>query len=173
MIRSLREPWSNRKIISIIGEEFKGKNFADRKFEIPCVNPERTFLEKIFLLHEEFQRPTDKMRVERLSRHLYDLQKIMSTEFADTALSDMKLYETIIKHREIFTHVGGIDYALHKPGTINLNPPEKVLKAWQNDYKKMQENMIHEESLPFEDLMKEINLLQDTFKGLNYPISFS
>lgn len=166
--RSLREPWTMRDISSMVGEEYAGKDFADSVFEIPCVNPERTFLEKIFLLHEEFQRPAEKMRVERLSRHLYDIHKIMSTKFADIAFNDMKLYETIINHRKLFTPVGGVNYALHSPGTIQLNPPETVLKAWQNDYEEMQVNMIHEESLSFENLMKEINRLQDRINNLKY-----
>ncbi|ATA76304.1 hypothetical protein CGC47_01180 [Capnocytophaga canimorsus] len=45
-------------------------DFTEDSFLVPSVNPERTFLEKIFLLHEEFQKPKEKMRVNRLSRHL-------------------------------------------------------------------------------------------------------
>ena len=165
--RSLREPWTDRTISSMVGEEYAGKEFADSMFEIPCVNPERTFLEKIFLLHEEFQKPEENIRVDRLSRHLYDVQKIMSTTFAETALGNKELYETIVMHRSHFTPVRGIDYTLHKPGLIQLIPPDKVLKDWQKDYKAIRENMIHEESLPFEDLMKEIELLQDRINKRN------
>ena len=39
--------------------------------------------EKLFLMHEEFQKPTEKIRVDRLSRHLYDVEKLMQTEFID------------------------------------------------------------------------------------------
>lgn len=159
--RSLREPFTMRTISSIVGEEYVGEEFADPAIEIPCVNPERTFLEKIFLLHEEFQKPEENIRVDRLSRHLYDVQKIMSTEFADIAFNDMTLYETIVKHRKHFNPLRGMDYALHKPGSIQLIPPDKVLKDWQKDYEDMRVNMIHEESLPFKDLMKEIENLQN------------
>ena len=52
--RSLREPFTQRAFCSLVGEHYKELFFADKNITIPTVNPERTFLEKIFLLHEEF-----------------------------------------------------------------------------------------------------------------------
>jgi hypothetical protein len=72
--RSLREPFTKMQFCSFVGEHFSDMGFADEKITIPTVNPERTFLEKIFLLHEEFQKPADKIKVDRLSRHLSDLK---------------------------------------------------------------------------------------------------
>lgn len=63
--RSEKEPFTERQFCSFIGENFKGRNFADSPITIPTVNPERTFLEKIFLLHEEFQQPAEKVKVDR------------------------------------------------------------------------------------------------------------
>ncbi|CEN32988.1 hypothetical protein CCAN12_300005 [Capnocytophaga canimorsus] len=58
-------------IIKRMGDEmYSHLDFTEDSFLVPSVNPERTFLEKIFLLHEEFQKPKEKMRVNRLSRHL-------------------------------------------------------------------------------------------------------
>jgi predicted nucleotidyltransferase component of viral defense system len=71
--RSLREPFTIKSFGALVDEVFEGKDFAVPLFNVPTVNAERTFLEKLFLLHEEFHRPTDKMRVDRLSRHLYDV----------------------------------------------------------------------------------------------------
>jgi hypothetical protein len=68
--RSLIEPFDARSFTSMVGEKYKGSPFADNNIIIPSVNPQRTFLEKIFLLHEEFQLPTEKIKVERKSRHL-------------------------------------------------------------------------------------------------------
>jgi hypothetical protein len=73
--RSLREPFSLCKFKTLVADSFADKLFADNEISIPTVNVERTFLEKIFLLHEEYQRPAEKRRVERLSRHLYDIEK--------------------------------------------------------------------------------------------------
>jgi predicted nucleotidyltransferase component of viral defense system len=162
--RSLIEPFTQRQIVSSIGEKYAGKDFADEPITIPVVNPERTFLEKIFLLHEEFQKPNDKIRVDRLSRHLYDIEKILNSKFAEIAFNDDELYNHIVKHRSKFNGIGGIDYANHSPDKINIIPPQAVLKAWKKDYEAMQENMIYGDSLSFESLIARMEELQQILK---------
>ena len=71
--RSLIEPFTMKKISAMVDDEYPEQSFSEKSEEIPSVNPERTFLEKIFLLHEEFQKTAEKIRVDLLSRHLYDL----------------------------------------------------------------------------------------------------
>ncbi len=59
-----------RGMISFIGSEYPDKPFSDDEIQIPTVLPTRTILEKIFLLHEEFQKPEGrKIRHERMTRH--------------------------------------------------------------------------------------------------------
>ncbi|MFO7971510.1 MAG: nucleotidyl transferase AbiEii/AbiGii toxin family protein [Desulfobacterales bacterium] len=162
--RSLKEPYTLKEFSTLVGEYYPDKAFADANISIPTVNPERTFLEKIFLIHEEFQKPADRIKVNRLSRHLYDIERIMDTEFADKALSKMDLYQNIVDHRKTFTAVRGIDYANHTPEKLNLIPPESVLNEWKKDYKIMQENMIYGESLIFENLLDRIKILNNRIK---------
>ena len=61
--------------------------------------PERTFLEKLFLLHEEFTKPKDLIRVERMSRHLYDIGQMLKTPIAERAVNDADLYNQVVEHR--------------------------------------------------------------------------
>ncbi len=157
--RSMIEPYSEKRIISFVGEQFKRRKFADTEITIPVVNPERTFLEKVFLLHEEFQQPIQKIKVERKSRHMYDLEKLMDTEFAERAITDTELYKHIVVHRKAITPLRGIDYTNHVPEKIDLIPPAKVMDAWKKDYQQMQESMIYKESLPFIKLMERITEL--------------
>ena len=82
-----------------VGEYYEDKDFADKKIIIPTVNPERTFLEKIFLLHENLQQSPDKVKIDRLSQHLYNIEKLMDTEYGSKALSNKELYEHIVEHR--------------------------------------------------------------------------
>jgi len=167
--RSLKEPFTLMSFSSYVGEVFAGRDFADLPIEIHCVNPERTFLEKIFLLHEEFQKPIEKMRVDRMSRHLYDLGKLKESQFAKTAFSDdLELYNTIVAHRKLMTPLRGIDYEKHNPEYINPLPPEKLKAAWQKDYESMQESMIFGNSLPFDQLMEELKELKDSINLLAY-----
>lgn len=158
--RSLKEPFTQRTFGTIVSEVFADRPFADKAITIPVVNPERTFLEKIFLLHEEFQKPLDKIRVERLSRHLYDIEKLSQTEYAEVALHDTELYNTIVKHRERFTPISDIDYVNHSPDKIKFIPPDTILKDWQQDYETMTQTMIYDNPLPFDELIKRLTELQ-------------
>lgn len=170
--RSLREPFTIQNFASMVDEAYNGKDFAQPAINVPTVNPERTFLEKIFLLHEEFHRPPEKMRVDRLSRHLYDVCKLSKTDFAEIALKDKRLYETIVEHRYQFSRIGGIDYNQHQPQTLNMLPIPQVLEAWKTDYKSMLEQMIYEENPPsFDELLKELTNLRDKINALTWKIN--
>jgi predicted nucleotidyltransferase component of viral defense system len=164
--RSLREPFSVRSFRSFVGENYPDQPFADSSILITTVNPERTFLEKVFLLHEEFQKPIDKIRVERLTRHLYDIERLMDTEFEEKALTDSKLYQDIVAHRRLFTPIRGIDYDNHVPQKINPIPPSEIINEWQKDYEIMQDSMIYGESLSFSELIERIEELKKRFKSI-------
>lgn len=159
--RSMKEPFSIRSVNSLVSEAFPEMAFAEKPVAIPVVNPERTFLEKIFLLHEEFQRPPDKMRVNYLSRHLYDIEILSKTEFANNALLDRDLFTSIVNHRRVFTTVSGVDYNKHQPGFIRIIPPAEVWSLWEKDYELMRERMIYGKSKSFNELMTGIAALQD------------
>ena len=154
--RAMREPFTYRQFCSFVGIIFIGQPFADPKINIPCVNPERTYLEKLFLLHEEFQRPNKKIRVKRLSRHLYDILQIANTGYAERAMNDRELYMNIVKHREQFSRLGGVDYRTHFPPNLKPIPPDDILTLWEKDYKTLQNEMIYGKSLPFDQLIDEI-----------------
>ncbi len=164
--RSMIEPHEKREIKSIIGGTFPQQNFTDSPFAIPLVVPSRTFLEKAFLLPEEFQKPIAQIRVNRLSRHLYDLDRLSQTEHAVAALADTELYKSIIAHRERFNLLKGVDYSLHHPHKLNFIPPEEVTQAWESDYKTMQESMIYGETKSFSDLIADLGKLQSRFREL-------
>lgn len=168
--RSLREPFSIRTFSSLVGNSYPDRDFADAPISIPTVNPERTMLEKIFLLHEEFQKPTDKIRVDRLSRHLYDIERMILTEHGEHILKNAELYKEIVHHRSTITAIRGIDYTQHKPQFINPLPPKEVLEEWKKDYQVMQEQMIYGESHKFEKLLENIGKLKVKINGLKWEI---
>jgi len=164
--RSLKEPFTQRTFGTFISEIYTDSSFTDKSITIPIVNPERTFLEKIFLLHEEFQKPFDKIRVERLSRHLYDIEKLSQTEYVEIALQDTELYNTIVKHRSKFTAISGIDYTKHNPANIRFIPPDSILKMWDADYEEMKGSMIYGQVLEFDKLIIKLTELQKRINGI-------
>jgi Nucleotidyl transferase AbiEii toxin, Type IV TA system len=167
--RSLMEPIEERQINSILSESFPQQSFVTVPFAIPTVLPQRTFLEKVFLLHEEFSQEAEKIRIDRLSRHLYDLEKLMDTEHGIEALQNTDLYNNIVAHREKFNPLRGLDYANHIPNKIGIIPPKGVVKDYERDYAEMTKFMIYGEPLKFDQLIKRILELQTRINGINQP----
>jgi hypothetical protein len=167
--RSLMEPIEERKINSILSEIFPQQSIVTVPFTIPTVLPQRTFLEKIFLLHEEFSQDAEKIRIDRLSRHLYDLEKLMDTEHGVEALKNTDLYNNIVSHREKFNPLRGLDYSNHIPNKISIIPPDTVIKDYEKDYEAMTSFMIYGEPLKFDHLMKRILELQTRINGISQP----
>ncbi|MDR1584175.1 MAG: nucleotidyl transferase AbiEii/AbiGii toxin family protein [Prevotellaceae bacterium] len=157
--RSQIEPSSLCSFCSMIGQEFPQQPFADKDIQIRCVNPERTFLEKLFLLHEEHQRPRNRMKIKGKSRHFYDIYRIAQTEHADKAIADRELYKSIISHRERFTRLYGVDYTSHFPPHLNPIPPAELIPEWEKDYAEIQGQMIVGESVSFRELIDFIKAL--------------
>ena len=132
----------------------------------PTVTPERTLIEKLFLLHEEHQRPVEKMQIEYRSRHFYDIYKLADTEFAQKAIDDKALYASIVVHRELFSRMGGVDYSLHFPPHLNPIPhSDELLAKWKADYEQVRTSMILEpdSDIRFETVMSKIGELTERF----------
>lgn len=167
--RSLTEPAEQRKINSILATQFPNLNFASKPFSISTVLPQRTFLEKIFLLHEEFSQAPKKIRTNRLTRHLYDLEKLMDTVYGVEALKDRILYNNIVEHRAKFNAIRGIDYANHTPEKIRIIPLETIIEKWEQDYQIMTDYMFYGKYLPFRELIGRIKELQNRINEINQP----
>lgn len=161
---SMKEPFELRTINSMIKDKFSEED-GDATCVIPVVMPERTFLEKAFLLCEEFQKQDPRSL--RMSRHLYDLEKLMDTTFGEKALSDKVLYGKVVEHRRKFYHVSYADYDKDYPPYITIVPPDSCLAAWRQDYQELQQHFIHGQSLNFDDLLKRIGMLQQRFQNLS------
>lgn len=162
--RSLFEPTAKAKVKSLVSENSTIDTTVTNVDIISAV-PEKTFLEKVFLLHELFT--TDGCRTaNRKSRHLYDLTRMMDKPFAKEAVQDDELWNTIHHHREVFTSIKDVDYTPDIRKRIVLLPPEEVLKVWQDDYKTMQESMIYGEHFTFEQLLSRMQELQKRFRSI-------
>jgi hypothetical protein len=147
--------------MSIIDETFPDAPFTGTPFNVQAVVPQRTFIEKICLLHEEFAKPQDEIRSERMSRHLYDLVQMMNTSIADEALADKELYDSVVEHRRTFIGLKGFDYDTLAPQRINIIPTTGIIDLWKADYETMQQTMIYGDSLPFDKLMDKIRELNE------------
>ncbi|MBR6054188.1 MAG: nucleotidyl transferase AbiEii/AbiGii toxin family protein [Bacteroidales bacterium] len=159
--RSPREPREMRSIRPFAAELSPLIEFPETV--VPTVVPERTFLEKVFLLHEEFQK--DYPRHKRMSRHLYDIYRLAKFGVADRAIADTSLYDSLVQHRSVYNAIRGIDYGGHSRERLSFVPPEHLLPLWEEDYRSMQDQFIYGESPSFPDLLKTLRTLQDRLRS--------
>ena len=160
---SMREPFEVKHISSLISECFNNED-NEAVCDIATISPTRTFLEKALLLNEEFQRKNP--RTLRMSRHLYDLERLMDTEYGRLALGNIDLYKAIVEHRRKFYHVGGVDYSLDMPDKIAFCPQGELLERFRADYENMQSSFIYGNPIDFDILIKRIEELQERFHPL-------
>ena len=162
---SMDEPFENRALTSLIYDTFNEVDNATQCF-VPTVLPIRTFLEKALLLNEEYQKKSP--RSERMSRHLYDLERLMDT-YSETAINDSELYKSIIEHRKKFYHISSVDYDSDKRENIKIWPTGEIENLFRDDYKAMIESFIYNENpLTFDQLRERILLLEDKFRENTY-----
>ena len=162
--RSQLEPSERRSLNSLVSEAFPNGRFIQAPLELTVVSPARTFLEKMILLHEELQKPTNEIRHERMSRHLYDLERLMDTQYGTEAISNDVLFREIINHRSMYTPIKGVDYNTLEMDQLKFIPFSEVLHLWEADYKIMQDIMIYGESLNFNELIVRLNELVNRLK---------
>ena len=158
---AMDEPTEPRPINTLIAKYYPEED-NELSFTIRTVVPTRTFLEKVFLLNEEFQKA--KPRYRRMSRHLYDLERLMDTPYGREALADKNLYNAIVEHRKIYYNLKYVDYGLHAPDKIDFLPPTSEIEHWKADYAEMQRHFIFGSALSFDDLMKRMEELRDRFR---------
>lgn len=164
-VLSMSEPYEMRRISSLIEQTFKDEDVdSDLVQTIRIVSPARTFLEKAFLLCEEYQK--EQPRTHRMTRHLYDLEKLMQTHYAEMALKDMALYHGIVEHRRKFYHAGYVDYDKELPANIQIVPNDELMLAYETDYNEMKESFIYGQPLDFGELIEKIKILQERFRKI-------
>ena len=162
-VLSMAEPYEMKRISSLIEQVYEEEEVdSDIVQTIKTVSPARTFLEKAFLLCEEYQKA--EPRTYRMSRHFYDLEKLSHTDYMDMALSDSNLYYDIVEHRKKFYHVGYEDYDKGLPESITIVPSEELVPKYEVDYSDMRSSFIYGEALEFADLLKFLETLQERFR---------
>ena len=169
--KSLKTPYTVRPVLSILTEFFPNAAYAETPFDVQVVEPRKTFLEKAFLLHEEFGKPDiARIRHERMSRHFYDLVNLMNAAAGRQGLEDHDLYDHLVAHRQSYSRISWVDYSTLKHVSITFLPPAAVLEAYRADYEIMQENMIHEETPPaFDYLIEQLKILRGRFRLKQEP----
>lgn len=172
-VRSTRTPVTQVNIQSLLVKYYGNEVYKEEPFQVEVVEARKTFIEKMFLLHEEFGKPDkSKIRTERMSRHLYDLSKMSTLQVAKEALSAHNLYDYLIKHREWYSRISWVDYTSLGHLTLSFIPVEEVDDLYRKDYATMREQMIYEdEPATYDEIIDNLKklLVAVRIKYQTYP----
>jgi len=151
-------PAKVQKIISYAAQEY-GWLFLEPSTEILTVLPERTFFEKITILHKEAFRAENKPFPTRYSRHYYDVYRMIHTDVKDKAMKDISLLNKVVDFKKKFYRCPWAKYDLVNIGCIKLVPPKYNLDKLRLDYEHMKK-MIFGDIPSFDKIMKEISIFE-------------
>lgn len=138
--------------------------FQNPGTEILTVLPERTFWEKVTILHKEAFR-TNGNFPSRYSRQYYDLYCMDQSLVKDAAYANLKLLARVVQFKARFYPAGNAHYDLARPGTMRLLPPEDCLSILREDYGHMQ-NMLFGEKPGFEEILDCVARLEQEINRL-------
>ena len=150
-------PTKETKVRSYAAQQYP-EVFEQPDTDILTVLPERTFWEKVTILHKEAFR-TNGVFPLRYSRHYYDLWCMDQSEVKTNAYADTELLERVVTFKTRFYPAGNARYDEAKPGTMRLMPPEDCMKQLRDDYDHMR-NMIFGDRPDFDDIMACIQRLE-------------
>jgi len=131
-------PFGHYSVKPYVAEEFP-KLFKQPCVELDAIKPERTFWEKVTILHAEAHRPDNKPQPSRYSRHYYDVYRMLGTEIEQAALANLDLLEDVVRFKKKFYYSAWANYDHAVLPTIRLVPGDKVMASLKADYVEMRE----------------------------------
>jgi hypothetical protein len=120
---------------------------------------ERTFWEKVTILHAEYHRPADKALRSRFSRDCYDVFQMATHPAGRRAMKDLDLLARVVQHKRIYFQSAWAHYHTAKPGSLRLVPPDQRLPDLRTDYQQMRE-MFTEPPPPFDDILSQLRKIE-------------
>jgi len=134
--------------------------------QVTILSPQKTYWEKITLIHAECNRPTLKEDTNRISRHWYDVAMLAKHEIGKKALNNRNLLNEVIKVKKKFYNSGFAKYDDCLNGNLRLVPNKNHLKLLKEDFNKMIINkMFYGEQPDFNLIISNIEKLESTING--------
>ena len=135
---------------------------------INVIAPERTYWEKLLILHglycgyrDEERLPADR---DRISRHYYDVAMITAADLGGFALSNTDLLDAVREHNLIAFRQAWKRFEEAVPGSVRLVPQRELRAVIERDYRAMQ-SMILGEIPDFGWIMGQLERAESVING--------
>jgi len=159
--RNLTIPSEQITITTDISEYIKNLSFPIAQATV--LSPQKTYWEKLTLIHYECNRPTLKDDADRISRHWYDVAMLTNHDIGKQARINRALLNEVIKIKKTFYDSGFAKYDDCLNGNLRLTPSDDYLKLLKDDFNKMLNNkMFYGEQPDFDSIISDIKTLELT-----------
>lgn len=156
---------SHLTVISPFAAEKYPQLFEQTSTDVLTIDAERTFWEKITILHKIAYFPEGKPLPKRYARHLYDVYCMGHSSIKHNAFERKELLRKDILFKQKFYYSKGAHYESATLTDINLIPHKDIIPELRKDYKAM-ENMIYGDIPSFEEIIEYLHVLQDEIHAL-------
>lgn len=137
----------------------------DAATEVRVIAPERTFWDKVTILHLDNERSPDEPLRRNLSRHAYDLWSLIRHDIGRRAMEAEGLFERVVEHTSIYFSRSGADYERLRRGSLRLAPVDSRIDHWRRDYVAMRE-MFFAEPPDFKEIVAVLAEFERIFNGV-------
>lgn len=129
--------------------------------KVIAFSSERTFWEKVTLIHVECHRGRLKQAPDRLSRHWYDLAKLSQSSLKIKALKNKLLLNDVLMIKKAFFNASYANYDKCKNQQFCLVPKPDEIAGLKADYEHMiKSDMFLHEPVTFDEIITELKSLQ-------------
>lgn len=151
-------------ITSIAAEQFPAV-FHQSGTVVPTMDAERTFWEKVTILHKIVSSYEQKGIPARYARHYYDLYQMSRSDVKKEAFRRKDLLTQDVKFKLKFYYVKNASYETAKIGTVKLVPCESAIRELELDYAHMKD-MIYGNQPSFSEIIDSIASLEAEINSL-------
>lgn len=140
--------------------------FEKKSTNVLTIDVERTFWEKLTILHKIANFTESKEFPRRYARHFYDVYCMANSPIKEAAFARKELLEKDVIFKQKFYYAKSAHYESATLSEIVLTPPEHILSALKSDYAAMK-NMIYGEYPSFEEILDCIKTLEEEVHKLD------
>ena len=164
-IRSDQWPKEEAKISPYVANIFPDI-FSNSNCMVHCLSVNRTFWEKVTLLHSLAHRPEDKKLSVRCSRHYYDTYMLLKQkERLNIDVNNIELLTAVRKHKMLFYKSSWANYDLAVKGTLKLIPPDYRRSEISEDYRFTTRDMIFGDIPTLNTIFETLETFQSNFNS--------
>lgn len=132
---------------------------------VQTLTAERTFWEKITILHAEHHRPDINQPKDRIFRHYYDIVMLDQRGITKQALKDISLLETVTANKKTYFYVAWANYETAKIGSLRLLPNHIHMEHIKQDCTRMTE-MYFGKAPDFDEIMLKLQSIERTINNI-------